>query len=139
MIKGSIVCLLCISLFIPAYSQNDSVRSVAQDTIPKDSISVIAEHPSETKPVPDTRTRVYKINRAVDIPIVAVGTGWSLYAFTTIYVKDPSTEEQILNLNKSNINGFDRWAVRPYSESLDRMSYYPFYAAIPIVPADAAV
>ncbi len=75
---------------------------------------------------------VYKIKPVVDIPIIAAGTGWSLYAFTKIYKKGNSTQAQILSLNTSDINAFDRSAVRPYSKSLDDVSYYPFYAAMPL-------
>jgi membrane-associated phospholipid phosphatase len=75
---------------------------------------------------------IYKFKPAVDIPIFIVGAGWSAYAFTKIYSKPPSTEEEVLSLDKNNINGFDRWAVRPYSESLDRISYYPFFASMPL-------
>jgi membrane-associated phospholipid phosphatase len=46
--------------------------------------------------------------------------------------KTPPTIEQIQNLNKNDVNAFDRWAIYPYSKSLDRISYYPFYAAIPV-------
>jgi len=80
----------------------------------------------------ENKSQLYKANRAVDIPIIAVGTGFSLYAFTKIYSKGASTEEQINKLNRSDINGFDRWAVYPYSKPLDKFSYYPFYASIPV-------
>jgi membrane-associated phospholipid phosphatase len=76
--------------------------------------------------------QVYKLKPAVDIPIVATGTIWSLYAFTKIYSKGAIPEEKILSLNKDDINGFDRWAVYPYSKSYDDISYYPFYAAMPL-------
>ena len=75
---------------------------------------------------------VYKLKPGVDIPVFAVGAGWSAYAFTKIYNKEHSTEEDILALDKNNINWFDRWAVRPFSESIDRASYYPFFAAMPL-------
>lgn len=57
---------------------------------------------------------VYKLKPGVDIPVFAVGAGWSAYAFTKIYNKEHSTEEDILALDKNNINWFDRWAVRPF-------------------------
>jgi hypothetical protein len=78
---------------------------------------------------------VYTLRLGVDIPIIAIGTGFTLYATTKIYTKGPSTEEQINNLNTSNINSFDRWAVTPYSKSMDKFSYIPFNAsfAFPLV------
>ena len=63
---------------------------------------------------------------------MAVGTVWSLYNFTRIYKKPAPTDAQIHNLNTNSINGFDRWAVNPYSSSIDKFSYYPFYAAMPL-------
>jgi membrane-associated phospholipid phosphatase len=75
------------------------------------------------------RQQVYKLKPAVDIPVFAVGAGWSAYAFTKIYSKEHSNVETILSLDKNDINWFDRWAVRPYNKSIDKASYYPFYAS----------
>jgi membrane-associated phospholipid phosphatase len=107
-------------VFASVCAQNDSA-SLRVDTIPK-------KQP-ETKERPK---EVYKINPGVDIPVTATGTIWSLYAFTKIYNKDPSNEETVLALNKNNVNGFDRWAIRPYSKKIDAVSYIPFYAAMPM-------
>jgi hypothetical protein len=59
------------------------------------------------KPSPRTR-QVYKLKPAVDIPVATVGTAWSLYAFTKIYSKDRSDEDDILALNIADIPKFDR-------------------------------
>lgn len=75
---------------------------------------------------------VYKLKLGVDIPIIAIGTGWSLYAFTKIYKKPNPTEQEINNLKTSDINGFDRWAVYPYSQKMHNMSQYPFLTSIPL-------
>jgi PAP2 superfamily len=75
---------------------------------------------------------VYKLRPAVDVPIFAIGAGWSGYAFTQIYSKDRSTEQQILSLDVNDINGFDRWGVRPHSETMSRNSNYIFIGAIPL-------
>jgi membrane-associated phospholipid phosphatase len=83
--------------------------------------------PADEKP-----QQVYTIKPAIDIPITAVGTAWSLFAFTKIYSKDPSSDEKILSLKKSNIPGFDRWAIRPFHDRADKISYYPFYASMPL-------
>ena len=74
---------------------------------------------------------VYQYKWKADIPIVAVGTAWSLYAFTKIYDKDRSTESEIINLRKEDINGFDRWAAGNNSDAADRNSNYLFYGSIP--------
>jgi membrane-associated phospholipid phosphatase len=75
---------------------------------------------------------VYKLKPAIDIPIITIGTLWSVFAFTKIYNKSHPTIDQINRLNKDDINAFDRWAIFPYSKSLDKISYYPFYASIPL-------
>ena len=75
---------------------------------------------------------VYKLNLAVDIPLTAAGVGWSIYAFPKIYDKPSSTEAEILRLNKSDINGFDRWAAGMYNEKADKNSDLLFYGSIPL-------
>jgi membrane-associated phospholipid phosphatase len=75
---------------------------------------------------------IYKLKPKVDIPVTAVGMGWSLYAFTKIYSKNPSTVEQIQALRKEDINGFDRWAADVYSEKAANTSDFFFYGAMPL-------
>lgn len=75
---------------------------------------------------------IYKLKPAVDIPLTAVGTIWSAYAFTKIYSKDPSTEAQIRALNKEDINGFDRWGADVYSEKAASTSDFFFYGSMPL-------
>ena len=41
---------------------------------------------------------VYKLKPKVDIPLTAASAGWTMYAFSKIYKKDPSTEHQIQQL-----------------------------------------
>ncbi|MBK5283957.1 MAG: phosphatase PAP2 family protein [Bacteroidia bacterium] len=132
MIKVSALSLIFICLFFQGYSQSDSLPAVARDTIAKDSASLSPLRDNEPKVVPNKREQVYKLNLGVDIPIIAVGTAFTLYATTKIYTKGESTREQIEALNISDLNSFDRWAVYPYSKSLDENSYYPFYAAFPL-------
>ncbi|ANE53658.1 hypothetical protein SY85_21820 [Flavisolibacter tropicus] len=75
---------------------------------------------------------VYKLKPAVDIPVTAVGSGWSMYAFTKIYSKDPSTVEDINSLRKEDINGFDRWAADVYSPKAANTSDFFFYGSMPL-------
>jgi membrane-associated phospholipid phosphatase len=121
--KAILLCLIFVGMFLSGHSQNDSVYTYSHDSIPNDS--------SLKRISLSNITPVYTLKPAIDIPIVAIGTTWSLYAFTKIYKKPSSTVAQIQNLKISDINAFDRWAVYPYSRSLDNISYYPFYAAIP--------
>ncbi|HEY0432601.1 MAG TPA: phosphatase PAP2 family protein [Chitinophagaceae bacterium] len=111
-----------VLLSLLSFAQGDSARMAGADTLQQ-------THPLRTK-IPTVR--VYHLKAAADIPLFAIGAGWSGYAFTQIYNKKHSTEEEILGLNKRNINAFDRWAVRPFSKSLDRTSYYPFFASMPL-------
>jgi len=79
---------------------------------------------------------VCKLNPIVDVPIVAIGGGWSGYLLVDkLYKKSPSTQEQILSLTSANINAFDRRWVYPYNATLDKNSYYPFYGclALPVI------
>src|SRR4029077_4605000 len=69
----------------------------------------------------------------IDIPVVAVCGGWSGYLLLEkIYNKTPSTTGQILSLKANNVNSFDRSGMYGYNESMDKYSYYPFYAAFPL-------
>jgi len=125
---GKHIVIYFVFLFLAgnAYSQDDTVRVNVQDTLITPDTSVVLTENNTTKEL------VYKLKPAVDIPIIAAGTAWSLYAFTKIYSKEPSSVEKILSLKTSDINAFDRWAVRPFSKKIDSISYYPFFASMPL-------
>src|SRR4051812_28355664 len=61
------------------------------------------------------RPQVYRLHPAVDVPVTAVGLGWSLYAFTKIYSKDTSTIAEIRALNKNDVASINRSSVNRYS------------------------
>lgn len=106
----------------------------AQDT----TATVHATTTSETSAMnaPNTRNaeeqEIYFIKPKVDIPLTIIGAGWSGYAFTKIYSKDPSTTAEILALKQEDINGFDRWAADVYSEKAATTSDIFFYGAMPL-------
>jgi len=80
----------------------------------------------------ENKRDVYTLNPCVDIPIISVGTVWAIYASHVIYTKPPPNQQQLNSLNKNNINSFDRrFAIYKYSASLDKLAYYPFFAAFP--------
>ena len=79
-----------------------------------------------------TNRRVYKIKPASDIPITAIGTGWSLYAFSKIYSKDKSSVEKILSLDKNNIPSFDRRGADVYHPKADETGDMIFYYSMPL-------
>lgn len=117
---------------LPVFGQTDTLATAATDSIALRDTSRINMISSATISNAPLKSPVYKLKPAVDIPIVAVGAGWSLYAFTQIYSKTPSTQEEILELNVNDINSFDRRAVRPFDESIDKASYIPFFAVMPM-------
>src|SRR5688572_31634656 len=72
---------------------------------------------------------IYKLKPGIDIPLTAIGTGWSLYAFTEIYSKEKSSEEDILSLNVNDIPSFDRHGDRKstrLNSSHSQISYAVF-------------
>jgi membrane-associated phospholipid phosphatase len=75
---------------------------------------------------------VYTIKPVVDIPLVVGGAALDLYNFSQISKKNSTSLAKLQSLKISDLNWFDRWAVHPYSHSIDRLSYVPFYVAIPL-------
>jgi len=80
----------------------------------------------------DTILRPYAIKRAVDLPLTLGGAAFTVYNFAQESKKDGSTVQEVQNLNKNDLNWLDRGAVRPYSKSIDQLSYIPFYVAMPL-------
>jgi len=128
------ICAVSVMLTSLLRAQNDTIRVSPPDSVIDVDADVTGDSAGSNLPTltAEKKQPIYKLKPAVDIPIFVVGAGWSGYAFTKIYSKPHSSEEQILSLNKDDINGFDRWAVRPFSESADRISYYPFFASMPL-------
>ena len=113
------LCLLISLIWLMAvFAQEDSLKTGTTATGSQPFVNTGKKQP------------VYRIKAKTDIPVFAVTGGWSLYALQKIYDKTPSTPEQIMNLDKNNINGFDRWAVRPFDKSLETASWYPFFASM---------
>lgn len=115
--KFKLYTLFSLCLIGSVSAQASSLDSLSTDTV---------------RVVENKFSSVYKLKPRVDIPIVAAGTIWSSYTFTKIYNKGQSSTEKILSLHREDINSFDRWAIYSYSKSMDKLSYYPFYAAIPL-------
>jgi membrane-associated phospholipid phosphatase len=104
--------------------KTDTILQTTQDTV-----AIVTAAPMKRSAGSD---EVYKLNLAVDIPLTAVATGWSLYAFPKIYDKRGITPQELANLKKENINGFDRWAADVYNENAAKTSDIFFYAAMPL-------
>lgn len=115
--------LLCFGacfVFLNGYAQVDSTQKIEMSA-----------------PLAETNTskekkEIYKLCPAADIPIVAVGAGWSIYAFTKIYSKKASSEAEILNLDKNDIPKIDRWAAGKSDPAADANSDILFYGSIPV-------
>ena len=149
-----LVIALCVTLsFTVAYGQIDTTRKTrdtvpkTRDTVPKlpdstlhavDSVVTVTladtlQLHSDTTPTPPLRKgRMYNIKPAIDLPIIAAGTAWSLHGFSKIYSKPSSSEEEILSLNKNDVNSFDRGATNNYSKSAADASDLFFYGSMPV-------
>ena len=122
------LCVAATIVFhVSSFAQEDSLKVIRTDTL---AVRDTLARDSSVNTNVEKKQQVYKLKAAVDIPLFVVGAGWSAYAFTEIYSKDRSTEEQILALDKNDINRFDRWAVRPYSEDVGTASDYIFYGSM---------
>src|ERR1700744_875896 len=78
------------------------------------------------------RPQVYLIKPSVDIPLLAGGAAWHLYGLSQISKKSNSSVAEVESLNTSKIDWLCRWGVHPYSHSIDKASYIPFYVAMPL-------
>lgn len=76
--------------------------------------------------------RMYHLKPAVDIPIIAVGSLWSGYAFTKIYGKERISDAAVMSLDKKNLNSLDRWAAGNSNPTLAKNSDYLFYGSMPL-------
>src|SRR5258705_7551783 len=124
LIKKSVVCAPLIFLFcLTAYSQNEFLSTQGKDTIIKSKDTII---------IGTNTGKIYHLRPFIDIPIVVIGASWTGYAFTKIYNKEPSTVQEIMNLKKSDIPSFDRWAAGKSDKTADKNSDYVFYGSIPV-------
>lgn len=114
-----------------AYSQQDTTRRVSDTTMVNRQLTNTVVVHSE-QPVKQERVGpVYKMKVLPDLPLIAVGTAFSLYGFSQIYNKDKSSEASVLALRQSDISAFDRGALDNYSEKADAASDVLFYGSIP--------
>ncbi|RDV15650.1 phosphatase PAP2 family protein [Pontibacter diazotrophicus] len=71
----------------------------------------------------------YKTSFKVDAPIIVAGMGLTYYGLTRMQDKNGLTEEEVANLNKNDVNRFDRFSAGWDSESADNLSDFPFYGS----------
>lgn len=91
--------------------------------------AVLLALPAKSSP---DKVIVHRLRPATDIPITAIGTGWSLYAFTKIYSKDKTPEEDILSLDINDIPRFDRHGATVYHPKADEIGDMLFYGSMPL-------
>jgi membrane-associated phospholipid phosphatase len=103
----------------------------AQDTLihlnPIPDTAIVPEHKGSVN-----TTEVYKVRNWVDIPITLAADAMSLYGMSVIYGRDPVPESEILLLNPSNINSFDRSTADNYDLKAKSASDKLFYGSMPL-------
>src|SRR5689334_18869464 len=92
--------LLCL-FFHQGYSQDDTT-SVDEKQQKFRADSIVVQTGIEFK-APPAKKSIYTLKPAVDIPVIAAGTIFTIFATTKIYTKGTSTEAQINNLNIDDI------------------------------------
>ncbi|RYF94268.1 MAG: phosphatase PAP2 family protein [Chitinophagaceae bacterium] len=131
---STLLVLFGLQLQVFGQTNPDSTLSTRSDSSQITSADSSAPAATLTKDKPPFKysDEVYKLRPGSDIPIAAIGTGWSLYAFTQIYSKDKSSEESILALDKNNIPGFDRHGADVYHPKADELGDMLFYGSMPL-------
>lgn len=81
---------------------------------------------------PAEEAHMYHVNLATVIPIVVVLGGTSIYLMPIIYSKPATPVASIEALSVNNVPGIDRWTAGWHNSELDKISYYPFYAVMPL-------
>jgi membrane-associated phospholipid phosphatase len=116
------------------------IKTAAQDTTATHSADSSMTQPAvvnvqvDTAPVTTAKNngQVYKIKKGVDIPLVLIGAGWSGYNFTYIYSKDPSTADQVENLDRNDVSAFNRSAIDHYNLNSKHVGDIFFYGSMPL-------
>jgi membrane-associated phospholipid phosphatase len=85
-----------------------------------------------TETFPAKKEPVYKLKLAIDIPVTAITTAYTLYGFSNIYSKDRLTMEELATLDPKNVNRFDRSATKQFNESASKVGDYLFYGSMPL-------
>lgn len=75
--------------------------------------------------------RMYHLNLKVDIPLTVVGLGATYFGFERINAKGESDWNELRNLDKEDINAFDRSAAGNNDEDLEKVSDIFFLGAFP--------
>ncbi len=128
--KKLLVVAALISAHIAALGQGTDSVTVSDTVVTNVQITATPAPDWTKQPAPTGE--VYKIRPGLDIPIAAVGTGWTLYGFSQIYSKERSSEAKILSLNKNNIPKIDRKGASVYHEKANDHADMLFYGSMPL-------
>jgi membrane-associated phospholipid phosphatase len=113
------------------YSCNLNAQEIAPASKNHDTLVTAAHVPALA--VKDKQAdKFYRMDYKFDLPIIAVGFAATAYSFSVIYSKEATLESTVLALDKKNIPAFDRWAIKYHDGNMDKVSYYPFYAVMPL-------
>lgn len=131
--KKIISLLVSALVLVTTIVAQDTIRVATQDTVSVKSADSVGVSSNDNMQLNESKRQpVYRIKKGVDIPILLVGAGWSGYAFTKIYSKDPSTAEQIENLDPNDIIPFNRSAIDHYSQKAKDVGDVVFYGSMPL-------
>ncbi len=141
MVKFILFCLSLFCFFADSNAQTDTSATTRRDTVfnrdsqlNNDTVVTVTNNalPLTPSALDRDKKRVYKLKPAIDVPLTAVASSWTLYAFSKIYDRDASTVEKIESLSTSGIPRFDRWAADVYSEKAADASDLFFYGSMPL-------
>lgn len=74
-------------------------------------------------------TMPYKTDWVKDGAITAGGIGMTVVGSAILLNKERLTEEDLLKVDRRQVNGFDRFAAGNYSASAEKISDFPFYGS----------
>lgn len=117
------VACLCGLLFL-------NIGYAQPDTLKIDTSTITMTYASEEKV--HMEEEVYKLNNAIDIPLTAVTTAYTLYSFSKIYGRDKTAESVILALDPADVNSFDRRVTGYRSLKAKDASDKLFYGSMPL-------
>jgi len=108
-----IISIVAISISASAQQKDSSVRSMLINP------SVKPAH-------------VYNIKPWIDIPVTLALDAWSFYGMSVIYGRDLVPVEELMALDKNDLNSFDRPITNNYSTKAKAASDKFFYGSMPL-------
>ena len=127
--KGFVLATLLAAVMNGQAQTVDTTASELNDSTTTEVIRLNSTTHLRAETGPD---EVYKLNPKVDIPLTAVGVGWSVYAFSKIYNKDKSTEAEILALRREDLAFYNRFGADSYHPKAADASDHLFYGSMPL-------